>query len=1817
VTGDVTDEGDNCDTSLDATFTDNVVAGSCEGEEIITRTWSLTDDCGNTTTQVQTITVEDNTSPDFVVPPTDTICRTTGCLYDIDPIITGQVTGITDNCSTGLMATFTDDLSHLTSCDTAGYVIRTWRLDDNCGNFTEKQQVIWVEPLSTVTATPNEDTICSGGTVDFTLLSITEPTRPVLFRYITLAEPGVAITPASGTGLINGTRLTNSIANNLPDVQRVKFVITPYIREASGEVEKCSGISDTVDVWVEPTVTVTGNHDTICNGASTNILLHSNNITSFDIRYTWTVNDDPFITGESNSTPDGQSISEPLDQTLINNGNTARLITYHITPWTADPLYRLTCMGIPFDLNIWVEPTPTVIANPGSDTICSGDRVDINLASGSTPTQPSRYRYTTQVPSGITVNPGSGQNLGDGIIDDIILNNTDTAKRVLFFITPYSLTANGLFEKCAGITDTVEIWVEPVVRFVPQPVHDTLCSGEQVGIGFISSSQTTAGIRLDYRAIPDHPMAIAGFSDGAGLTIDSTIVQTLTNLTDTAQRIIYRITAFTVDANGNPRCTGTIADVDIWLEPMARITGLPEGDTLCSGNLTDIHLDSPTVPLRDVEVNLFVLPDNPGAVSGMLPLSQLSKTAVIAQRLENHTDSAQRILYVFTPVTGGNGHLFCTGISDTVEIWVEPVLHSALTPGSDTLCDGTTTALSVSSRSVPTLPVRFRYTVLPDHPASLIYNPNLIAGKENGDTLAENFVNLTDTAQRVLVEVTPYSVDNNGLERCSGVPVNSVIWIEPTPKVSLSHPRDTICTGLHPEQVLSTVTRSLHPIQFRYETVYDPAFVSVAHNSADGLEPGDAIADTLVNLTPVPQMVMVIVHPYLSGPGGSQACTGIPDTSRVWIAPELLVMADSISTYIGGRNIRCFGQSNGSIYLHPQGGVTGFGGYDVFDLTYSWNNGRNTKDITGLKAGSYLVTITDKLHCTGDSTFTLTQPARLTSVVEVIDTLSCLGNDGTIAPLTTGGTEGYQYIWTVPIDYVLDSPVYTDSLFNVLEGHYVLQIYDTNNCAYSTTYDLSQPSAVWVGAFPENYGNYQIKCHGDQSGKWTTVNSSMINITYHWTGPNGFDTIFTNTNRFNYDSNLFAGRYTLYYTDAAGCAGIYVVDLNEPDPLEIGTIALSDYHGRYNVSCSGSRDGSATLQTITGGHESSGYTYLWNSLAGEVLSNPTNRNQVGLAPGDYMVSVADTFGCAVTDTISLTGPTPLETNPELSLSTGGTYNLNCYGEHTGKIQVHPSGGNTLDGPYQIRWATGETTPELTSLPAGSYQVTITDGIGCSLTDTITLTQPGKMGIDSSTVSDYNGFGVLCAEGSNGSIRVYPSGGEGMYTYDWSRDGSAAGADSSYIEGLQSGVYVLSLRDANQCSISWSDTLDAPAAIHIIQDVVQVNCTGSRPGSVNISASGGTGSYTYLWDSGETTPALNGLSAGSYGVTVTDDNLCQKFDTVWIIQNPMVVANIQIMDSVSCNGKSDGVLAGEASSGIAPFTYQWNTGWEGATLTGAGEGTYMITVTDADGCSDSYTLVLNDPETLLPGFIVTDTRCAGSEDGSAILAASGGTADYTFLWNRKEVDGNQVENLASGAYLMEVLDVEGCKADTLVYIGEPDALHVAPDLLNTVVPFCPDWQNGALAVRVQGGTPIYQYQWAGFPGGDEVLSGIREGEYSLHVTDVNGCSVDTMLVLTSLNNNCLGIPTAFSPNYDYANDTWEITYISEDGSEVALWVVYPDANLQVYDRLGNLVYRCTGGCQENWNGEDAQGRLLPVDTYYYILDLHRDTPVLKGIITLIR
>ncbi len=156
VTGDVTDEADNCDTSLDATYADVVTPGTCEGEEIITRTWTLTDDCGNTTQHVQVITVQDNTAPTFTAPADITIYKDASCNFDASLAVTGDVTDEADNCDTSLDATYADVVTP-GACEGEEIITRTWTLTDDCGNTTQHVQVITAEDNTAPTFTAPAD----------------------------------------------------------------------------------------------------------------------------------------------------------------------------------------------------------------------------------------------------------------------------------------------------------------------------------------------------------------------------------------------------------------------------------------------------------------------------------------------------------------------------------------------------------------------------------------------------------------------------------------------------------------------------------------------------------------------------------------------------------------------------------------------------------------------------------------------------------------------------------------------------------------------------------------------------------------------------------------------------------------------------------------------------------------------------------------------------------------------------------------------------------------------------------------------------------------------------------------------------------------------------------------------------------------------------------------------------------------------------------------------------------------------------------------------------------------------------------------------------------------------------------------------------------------------------------------------------------------------------------------------------------------------------------------------------------------------------
>ncbi|MBE7649314.1 gliding motility-associated C-terminal domain-containing protein, partial [Tenacibaculum finnmarkense genomovar ulcerans] len=168
-TGDVSDESDNCDTTLSATFTDATIAGTCEGEKIITRTWNLTDDCGNSTEKTQKITVKDNIKPTFTVPNDITIFTDASCAFDASVGKTGDVSDESDNCDTTLVATFTD-ATIAGTCEGEKIITRTWNLTDDCGNSTEKTQKITVKDTIKPTFTvPNDAIIYADENCNFDL----------------------------------------------------------------------------------------------------------------------------------------------------------------------------------------------------------------------------------------------------------------------------------------------------------------------------------------------------------------------------------------------------------------------------------------------------------------------------------------------------------------------------------------------------------------------------------------------------------------------------------------------------------------------------------------------------------------------------------------------------------------------------------------------------------------------------------------------------------------------------------------------------------------------------------------------------------------------------------------------------------------------------------------------------------------------------------------------------------------------------------------------------------------------------------------------------------------------------------------------------------------------------------------------------------------------------------------------------------------------------------------------------------------------------------------------------------------------------------------------------------------------------------------------------------------------------------------------------------------------------------------------------------------------------------------------------------------
>ncbi|MFN6091027.1 MAG: PKD domain-containing protein, partial [Bacteroidota bacterium] len=508
-------------------------------------------------------------------------------------------------------------------------------------------------------------------------------------------------------------------------------------------------------------------------------------------------------------------------------------------------------------------------------------------------------------------------------------------------------------------------------------------------------------------------------------------------------------------------------------------------------------------------------------------------------------------------------------------------------------------------------------------------------------------------------------------------------------------------------------------------------------------------------------------------------------------------------------------------------------------------------------------------------------------------------------------------------------------------------------------------------------------------------------------------------------------------------------------------------------SC-GQLNGSASVNA-TGG--ASGYSYLWSN-------GQTGSSIINVLSGVYAVTITDGNGCTNSTTVnvgSIGGPT---------VAIASSSNVSCFGGANGSAQVNANAGV---GPYTYAWIpSGGNNAVASNLSAGNYSVNVTDANGCTSSASIVITEPTVLNIQ--TTSTHSSCGQ-----ANGSASVNVSGGVGGYSYLWN------GAQTSpSINNVQAGNYTITVTDGNGCTSSTSVSISNIGGPTVsIANSNNVSCYGGTNGSAQVNISSGTGPFTYAWTpSGGNSATASNLIAGNYSVNVTDANGCTSSTSITITQPTQLAVAIPSSTNVLCYGTSTGSATSVASNGTAGYSYQWNTGATTSTINNLAVGTYTVTATDANGCTISTSTNINQPTILsLSNINSQNVSCFGLSNGSASLTANGGTSPYQYNWNPSVSSTGNAINLAAGNFNVTVTDANGCSSSHSFVITQPSAIQTNTTIVDAN---CFGSSTGSIAANVSGGINPYSYNWSN-GSTSSVISSLPTGNYSVTVTDANGCS----------------------------------------------------------------------------------------------------------------
>ncbi|MCB9195302.1 MAG: gliding motility-associated C-terminal domain-containing protein [Flavobacteriales bacterium] len=776
----------------------------------------------------------------------------------------------------------------------------------------------------------------------------------------------------------------------------------------------------------------------------------------------------------------------------------------------------------------------------------------------------------------------------------------------------------------------------------------------------------------------------------------------------------------------------------------------------------------------------------------------------------------------------------------------------------------------------------------------------------------------------------------------------------------------------------------------------------------------------------------------------------------------------------------------------PTGGST---------YSYSWDNSggaTQTVVVSPSITTNYTVTLTDDVTgCQAtDMVLVTVNPIPVISIVA--PPVICDGDFYTY-DATVSGVSPFVYTWTSASEFT-DNTVEDASTVVLLPGTYThtLNVTDLNGCTNSEVATLTiNPTPNEGNPFTTN-----VTCFGGTDG--SIMLAPVGSYSFNWTGPSGYSSVLQDI------SGLAAGTYNLVMTDADGCVGNYSTSVTEPPSLPDFT------YTSVNLICNGDASGSLLFGSETG---TSPFTYSIDNGGSFVASGTFS----GLSAGTYDLLITDALGCVSNSQfVTLTEPTSLIAVASVTSNYNGAQ-ISCPGNSDGELTGTGSGGTgTMNYSWEQSGFPVGSSAILTGINAGTYDLIITDGNGCSASTSISISDPTMISIDNIITTNPS-----CNGSSDGVLEAVLTLGTSGFDYiDWYDDPYTTWVSSDNpFSGVSAGTYYIEAVDLNGCvTQGGSVVLTEPSPLTISIVTTDETCSGYGDGVLDtLSVTGGTTPYSLSWIKvvgnstvGSVSP-MTGLSVGDYVGVITDANSCQVRDTVTINVGESYTPLISYTYTDTCLGTNSFDFVdgnGGPLSGGSSYSWVFTNGAPGTStlpnptgvnFTWTGLQQIIYQVTSGAGCvfaDTTYSPMIADSVSVV--LTPQDISCFGAADGIVTATGSGGFGSYDYYFNSSLNASNVISGLTAGTYDCYIVDqASGCQSSLqTIGIAEPTQITFTATISDATC----GQDNGTVDFQnVTGGDGNYTYSIDGSSfGTSNPISGITPGTYQFYVQDGSGC-----------------------------------------------------------------------------------------------------------------